>query len=181
MLTAYTLDVATLSGGLLIARLILGLAMAAHGAQKLFGWFGGYGLAGTAGFFETLGFRPGRLFASAAALAEFGSGLLMALGLLGPIGPALMISVMVVAMITAHAKNGFFAMSNGIELPLLYAAGALALAFTGPGAFSLDALLGLGFLSTPTIVVPVLGVAVAGALGSLAVRHPAATPAVAAD
>src|SRR5262245_34559552 len=107
--------------GILIGRVIFGLAMAAHGAQKLFGWFGGYGLDGTGAFLEGLGFRPGRFFAAAAGLGEFAAGLLTALGLFGPVGPALTILVMMVAMITVHASHGFFAMSNGIELPLLYA------------------------------------------------------------
>ena len=83
--------------GLLVLRLVLGLYMAAHGAQKLFGWFGGYGLTGTGEFMVQLGFRPGRLFAGVAASTEVASGLLVALGLLGPVGPALMISVMIVA------------------------------------------------------------------------------------
>ena len=87
---------------LLIARLAIGLGMAVHGAQKLFGWFGGYGLAGTGGFFDTMGFRPGRVFAFLAGAAEVGSGLLVALGLLGPIGPALMLSVMIVAAVSAQ-------------------------------------------------------------------------------
>src|ERR1700694_2114691 len=114
--------------GLLLIRLIFGLVMVAHGAQKLFGWFGGYGLAGTGGFFEALGFRPGRFFAATASLAEFLSGLLVALGVLGPVGPALMVSVMIVAAVSVHLKNGLFSMSNGIELPLLYGAAAAALA-----------------------------------------------------
>ena len=67
----------------------------------------------------------------------------MALGLFGPVGPALMLSVMIVAAVSVHLKNGLFAMSNGIELPLLYGAAAAALALTGPGQYSLDALLGL--------------------------------------
>src|SRR5437762_3853582 len=91
--------------GLLIARLVFGLMMAAHGAQKLFGWFGGHGLAGTAGFLEALGFRPGRAFATTASVSEFGSGLLVALGLFGPVGPALMLSVMIVAAVSVHLKN----------------------------------------------------------------------------
>src|SRR2546430_17119010 len=122
--------------GLRIARLVIGLLMAGHGAQKAFGWFGGYGLAGVSGFFETLGFRPGRLFAIAAAYAEIISGLLVVLGLLGPIGPALMLSVMIVAAVSVHWRQGVFATSNGVEVPLLYAAIAVALAFTGPGRFS---------------------------------------------
>src|SRR6185369_2020982 len=119
--------------GLLIARLIVGLLMAGHGAQKAFGWFGGYGLTGTGGFMESLGFRPGRLFAAAAAYSEVVSGLLIALGLLGPAGPALMLSVMIVAAVTVHWKQGLFVTSNGVEVPLLYATIAVALALTGPG------------------------------------------------
>src|SRR5258706_15566960 len=102
--------------GLLIARLVLGLAISAHGAQKLFGWFGGYGLNGTGGFLESIGFRPGRLFALAAGLAEFGGGVLTALGFLGPLGPALIILVMmVVALLTVKFPHGFFSPSNGNE------------------------------------------------------------------
>src|SRR5436189_2470332 len=104
-----------MSIGILILRLLAGLTLAAHGAQKLFGWFGGYGLAGTGGFFESLGFRPGRLFAAAASLSEITGGVLVALGLLGPIGPALMISTMLVAIATVHWGKGFFAAGNGIE------------------------------------------------------------------
>src|SRR5216117_3626238 len=95
-------DLQTLGIGLLFARVIIGLLMAAHGAQKLFGWFGGYGLSKTGEFFVGLGFRPGKTFAAAASLTEVSSGLLVAFGFLGPIGPALMISVMIVAMMTVH-------------------------------------------------------------------------------
>src|SRR6185436_14398725 len=95
-----------MDAGLLIVRLVFGLLMAAHGSQKLFGWFGGYGLAGTAGFFEQLGFRPGKLFAGAAAGTEIVAGLLVAAGLLGPLGPALIVSVMIVAAATVHWKGG---------------------------------------------------------------------------
>jgi putative oxidoreductase len=168
------LDVASLSGGLLIARMVLGLGLAAHGAQKLFGWFGGYGLAGTGGFFDSMGFRPGRLFAGAASLAELIGGLLLAIGLLGPIGPALVISPMLVAMLTVHRNNGFFATGDGIELPLLYATGALTLAFTGFGAFSLDALLGLSGLATPAVAALAVTVGVLGGLAALVLRQPVA-------
>jgi len=165
-------DLAAVSGGLLIARLVLGLAMAAHGAQKLLDWFGGYGLAATGGAFEGLGFRPGRLFAAAAGLGEIAGGLLVALGLLGPLGPALIISTMLVAIVTVHWGKGFFAATNGFELPLLYAAGALALAFTGFGAFSLDALLGLPELASPALGALTGIVGVLGGLAALAVRQP---------
>lgn len=155
---------------LLLARLVLGLLMAAHGAQKLFGWFGGYGLAGTSGFFETLGFRPGRLFATAASLGEVVSGLVVALGLFGPFGPALMLSIMIVAAVSVH-WHGVFAQSNGIEVPLLYATGAVALALSGFGRFSLDALLGLGLLHAPVIVGTALAAGVAGGVLNLSLRR----------
>jgi putative oxidoreductase len=158
--------------GILIARLVLGLSLSAHGAQKLFGWFGGHGLDGTGQSLESLGFRPGRLFALSAGLAEFGGGLLTALGLLGPVGPALIILTMIVAMISVHWGHGFFAMSNGIELPLLYLAGGLALATTGPGAYSLDAALGLRNLWSPHIVKVAISVALALAAITLAFRRP---------
>jgi putative oxidoreductase len=159
--------------GLLLARLVLGLLMAAHGSQKLFGWFGGHGISGTSGFFEALGFRPGRLFATTAASAEVTSGLLVASGLLGPIGPAVMVAVMIVAAGSVHWRNGLFAGSNGIEVPLLYATGAAALAFTGPGAFSLDRLLGLASVWAPYAAWGALVLAIAGGAVNLALRRPA--------
>jgi putative oxidoreductase len=164
-------DATAVSAGLLVGRLMLGLAMAAHGTQKLFGWFGGYGLAGTGGYFEQLGFRPGRAYAAAASSAEVAGGVLVALGLLGPVGPALILSVMVVAAITVHWSNGFFANSNGIEVPFLYAAGAVALALAGPGRLSLDAVLGLEWLSTPGIAVAALALGIIGAIGNLLTRQ----------
>lgn len=128
--------------GLLIMRLAIGLTLAAHGTQKLFGWFDGYGLDGTAQFMEELGFRPGRLHALIAGLAETG-GLLLAFGFLTPLGSVLITSVMVVAIMTVHWKNGFWLTGNGYEYSLLTGLAALSLAFMGPGAWSLDALLGL--------------------------------------
>jgi putative oxidoreductase len=162
----------SISVGLLIGRAVIGLLMAAHGAQKLFGWFGGYGLRGTGEFMTQLGFNPGRAFAMAAGFGEVLSGLLFALGLLGPVGPALMISVMIVAMITVHWANGIFAMKNGIELTLLYAVGALVFAFTGYGSLSLDALLGLPNTWPAPITLAVLGIGVAGGFANLALRRP---------
>jgi len=173
MLTT-AIDVTTAATGLLVARIVLGLLMTAHGSQKLFGWFGGHGLAATGGMFESLGFRPGKMFATVAAATEVASGILVVLGLLGPIGPALMISVMIVAGASVHLRNGLFAMSNGIEVPLLYATGAAALALTGPGAYSLDAALGLGNLSSPVVAGIALAVGILGGLGNLMVRRPAA-------
>lgn len=160
-----------LSSGMLILRLIVGLVMAAHGAQKLFGWFGGYGLTGTGEFMVQLGFRQGRLFATAAALSEAAGGLLVALGFLGPVGPALIISVMLVAAVTVHWKNGLFATANGIELPLLFGAAATAIALIGPGRYSLDAVFGITPVWTQTISWIAIGVGVLGAIGNLALRQ----------
>ena len=116
MKATYPADPVMLNLGLLIARLVIGLLMAAHGTQKLFGWFGGYGLNTTGEFFVQLGFQRGRAFATLASVAEVASGLLVALGFLGPVGPAMMISVMLVAAISVHLKNGLFAAKNGLGL-----------------------------------------------------------------
>ena len=159
--------------GLLLGRLVFGLLMAAHGAQKLFGWFGGYGLAGTSGFFETLGFRPGRFYAAAASGGEIVSGLLVALGFLGPIGPALMVSVMIVAAVSVHLKNGVFAQNGGIELTLLYGIASVVYALSGFGRFSLDALSGSTALGTPEIALAALLLGIVSGFVVLALRRPA--------
>jgi putative oxidoreductase len=172
LLESSTPVITELDTGLLIARLVFGLLMSAHGTQKLFGWFGGYGLAGTGGFFEQLGFRPGRVFAAIASTTELVGGLLIAFGFLGPVGPALVLSVMVVALVTVHWGKGIFAGTNGIEVPLLYATFAIMLALTGPGLFSLDALLGLEALWSPVFAAGALAIGVLGSIGNLAARRP---------
>src|ERR1700674_5784695 len=162
--------------GLLLIRLIFGLVMVAHGAQKLFGWFGGYGLAGTGGFFESLGFRPGRRFAAAAALSEFVGGWLFVLGFLGPVGPALILAVMLVASISVHWRNGLFAATNGVEVPLLYATAVVGVALIGFGTFSLDALLGYATIWTPALIGLALAVGVIGGIANLLLRKNPTTP-----
>jgi len=158
--------------GLLVLRLAVGLTMAAHGGQKLFGWFGGYGLAGTGGFMESLGFRPGRVHAGLAGAAELGGGLLIALGLLTPVGAALVIAVMVVAVGSVHLPKGFFVSDGGFEYNLMIVASSAALAFTGPGAYSLDAVDGLYASGWVAGIFTVLAGLVAGG-GALAARRPA--------
>jgi putative oxidoreductase len=167
-----------MDAGLLVARVTLGLAIGAHGAQKLFGWFGGYGLKGTGGVFESLGFRPGAIFALAAGLGEMGGGLLTAVGLLGPVGPALIILVMLVAIVSVHWPHGFFASANGIELPLMYLTAALAVAYAGFGEYSLDGLVGLSTRPEPKTTWIAIAVAVGLALASVARRRagPASAP-----
>jgi putative oxidoreductase len=129
--------------GLLIIRLAVGLTLAAHGAQKLFGWFGGGGLGGIAQMFEKVGLRPGRAFALIAGLAETCGGLLLAVGLITPAASAAILANMMVAAAVVHLRNGFFAHQGGWEYNLVLAASALGVAFAGPGAFSLDAVLGM--------------------------------------
>jgi putative oxidoreductase len=129
--------------GLFVIRLAVGLTVAAHGCQKLFGWFGGGGPAGTASMFESLGLRPGRPYALLAGLAEAAGGLLLALGFLTPLAVAAIIGVMLVAFALVHRRKGFFLQGGGYEYNLVLAGASLGLAFTGPGAFSLDAVLGL--------------------------------------
>lgn len=132
-----------MSIGLLILRLVVGLTVAAHGAQKLFGWFGGYGLAGTGQFLEQLGFRPGRVQAAQAGIAEFGGGILLTAGFLTPAAAAAVVAVMLVASVSVHIRSGFFAQNGGYEYTLVLGVAALALAFTGPGALSLDQAFGI--------------------------------------
>lgn len=167
----------SVSIGLLVLRIVFGLLMVGHGAQKLFGWFGGYGLTGTGEWFVSIGYNPGKMFAAAAGTSELLSGLLITLGFLGPIGPALMISVMLVAMITVHRANGVFAATNGIELPLLYIAVADALALLGFGHYSLDAKLGMSRLWTPTMIWVAVLVGLIGGIANVALRKaPPAAP-----
>jgi len=147
--------------GLLLLRLTVRLTIAAHGTQKLFGWFGGPGLDATGQFFAMLGFHPGRHHALVAGLAETGGGLLLALGLLTPVASALVFSVMLVAAVTVHIKKGFFAQNGGYEYTLVPDIAALTVAFTGPGSLSLDAPVGrhLGgtFWGMAALFVGVLG------------------------
>ncbi len=156
----------------LLARLLIGLGIFAHGAQKAFGWFGGRGLNGTGAHFGTLGFRPGVLFAGLAAFGETVGGLLTALGLAGPVGPAFIILVMIVASGSVHLPNGYFAARNGVELHCAYVAGALLLAYAGPGPWSLDAVFGLSEAFTETVSTVVLVIAIAIALLHLTFRRP---------
>jgi putative oxidoreductase len=148
---------------LLVLRLAVGLFLAAHGAQKLFGWFGGYGLKGTAGWIASLGLKPAGLWTLAAGLGEFAGGLLLALGLLTPLGAVAVTATMVMAIVLAHWPK-VFVTEGGIEYPFVLAVTAIAIAIAGPGAYSLDAVLGLA-LPTPIIlmaaVLAALGIAVA--------------------
>jgi putative oxidoreductase len=162
--------------GLLAARVVIGGSMASHGAQKAFGWFGGPGLQGTAKMMRGLGFQPEEPFAAASAYNEVTSGVLMMLGLLGPVGPALLVSQMTVAAMTVHAKNGYFAQNGGVEVPVIYSAAAIALAMSGPGKLSIDAAFGLDESIKAHHAALVLAAGAAGAAAVLAIRNVAPEP-----
>jgi putative oxidoreductase len=131
-----------MSYGLLLLRVVLGGIMAGHGAQKVFGWWGGPGMQGTAGMCENLAYRSPWLAACSLAFAELGGGLALVLGLLTPLGALAVTIVMLNAVYLIHWPKGFWVGNGGYEFNLLIAASAVALAATGPGRFSLDRAIG---------------------------------------
>ena len=151
---------------LLVLRLVTGLLLAGHGAQKLFGWFGGGGLNGTAGMMGHLGLRPAHFWAFMAAISEFGGGVLLALGLLSPLGSLGISAAMLMAIAKVHWPKGIWGSQGGIEFPLTNLVVALALALTGPGLYSLDTLLGL-VLPEPITLILGLVLVILGVLAAL--------------
>lgn len=138
-------------------RVLVGAALAAHGAQKLFGWFEGPGWAGIHGAMGHMRFRPAPLWALLAIAGELGGGVGFAAGFLSPLPALGMIGAMAVAALAVHWPNGFFAQKGGIELTFVYAAAAVAGAIAGPGSYSVDSAIGL---SLPE---PVTGIVAAAA------------------
>ena len=126
-------------------RIGAGITFAAHGSQKLFGWFGGYGLEGTAGWMESIGLAPGILMAGLAGGAEFFAGLLLIVGLLVRPAALVLAITMLVAIVTVHLENGFFMATNGFEYALVLLVISFTLAIRGAGSFSIDK----AFLSRP--------------------------------
>src|SRR5688500_13167407 len=133
--------------GLLIVRVVIGLLVVGHGAQKLFGWHRGYGLRGTGAYLAGLGYRPGVLFALIAGLSEFGGGALLALGLATPVAAVLVVAVMI-NVASGHTRslwNHEVDPAKGLggwEFLMVLGTVPTAVAFTGPGGFSLDDVLG---------------------------------------
>jgi putative oxidoreductase len=160
--------------GLLVLRLVLGSIFIGHGSQKLFGSFGGSGLKATTGWMEKMGFRPAWFWGLMAALTEFGGGVLVLFGFLGPLGSLGIIAAMLIAIVKVHWSKGFWSGKGGIEFPLMNLAAALALGLTGPGAFSVDAALGLR-LPEPAVLVAGLVLVVLGLFAALMsqAQHPA--------
>lgn len=138
--------------GALALRLTSGGLLTGHGAQKLFGSFGGYGLEGTGGWLESMGLRPGKVWAVAAGGSEFSGGLLSALGLLHPLGPVSSIAAMSMAWAKAHRGKPIWVTSGGAELPLTNIAIAAAMLVGGPGRLSLDRLLGIHVPKSMTLL-----------------------------
>jgi len=128
--------------GLLIVRLVVGLTLAGHGAQKLSVWSGGAGLTGTAAYIEKIGYRPGKLFGAALGVAETLGGLFLAVGFLTPLSAAALMSAMAGAALSSHVKNGFWNTKGGYEYTLTLGGVAAGSAFTGAASYSLDHLLG---------------------------------------
>ena len=153
--------------GLLVLRVVVGLLFVGHGAQKLFGAFGGGGLAGTAAFFESIGLRPGHLHARAAGAAELTAGALLVLGLLTPIAAAMIMGVMVVAIVTVHGSNGPWVTEKGYEYNLVLIATAFALAAVGPGQWSLDHALGVD--AGTSLALAALAAGILGGLAAVAI------------
>jgi putative oxidoreductase len=158
--------------GLLILRLAVGALVAGHGAQKLFGWFGGRGLKGTSDFLESLGLRPSRLWALLASGSEFGGGVLTLLGLLNPLGPISTIGAMSMATAKAHWGKPIWATKGGAELPVTNMTASLAIGLMGPGKFSLDRLLGLRPPRGPLLAVGLAMVAATVAVGVMRSSQP---------
>jgi putative oxidoreductase len=157
--------------GLLVLRLVVGVLFVGHGAQKLFGAFGGHGVDGTGDVFESLGLRPGRAMAVSAGLAEFVGGLLLAAGLVTPVAALVLTATMVTAIWTVHAAKGLWAANGGYEYNLTLIAAVFAITAIGPGAWSLDHVLGVAWAGADWAL-GALGLALVGSAATvLAGRH----------
>jgi putative oxidoreductase len=164
---------------LFVLRIVIGGLFAAHGAQKLFGSFGGHGIAGTGQFFEQLGLRPGERHARFAGVGELGGGLLLIVGFLTPLGAAAIIGTMTVAILTVHGAKGWQNTQGGYEYNVVLATAAFALAAAGPGAWSIDHALGVDWGAGWGFVA--LAAGILGGMGALisargAAREPVRAP-----
>jgi putative oxidoreductase len=157
-----------MSGGMLLLRIVVGTLFIGHGTRKLFGWFGGDGRQGTAELVGSLRYHPPKTVAILLGLAETVGGTLLLLGLLTPVGTALIVGVMVSAILVVHAPKGVWNTDGGLELPLVYIFASLAAALA-PGRFSLDHVLEIGW-NGRVAAVAALGVGIIVAVG-LAVRR----------
>jgi putative oxidoreductase len=158
--------------GLLVIRLAVGLIMAAHGAQKIFGWWGGTGMQGWTGAMVRMRIRPAAPWAWASALAELVGGLMVAIGFLNPLGSFALAGSMLVAIALVHWPKGFWTTKGGYEFNLLIVAAAATVAIAGPGAYSLDGVLGI-LLPEPVILIVGTFATIAGVGVAVGTRAPA--------
>ena len=158
-------------GGLLLLRVVVGVALFGHGTQKLFGWFGGHGRRGTGALFELLGYRPGELIAIIAGLSEAGGGALLAVGFLTPLAGAAVVGVMLNAA-SALRGRGPRVTNGGWEYPVVLATAGASIALVGPGSVSMDNVLGLEWSAACRLGAVALGVA--ASIATLLLRRPAA-------
>jgi putative oxidoreductase len=153
---------------LLLLRVIVGLLVAGHGSGKLFGWFMGPGLAGFTGWTDSMGLRPARFWAVLGGLAEYGGGMLLVLGLFGPLGSLGIAASMLTAIAKAHWPR-IWVTENGMELPLTNLAAAAVVGIAGPGVYSLDALLGTALPGS--VAIAALALTLAGVVAGLVVSR----------
>lgn len=163
----------TMNIALLVLRLVVGLTLAGHGAQKLFGWFGGPGIDRFRQGFEKQGLKPAWLWISLAIVGEVGGGVSVALGFLTPLGAAGIFGAMFMAMFKNHWKNGFWLQKGGYEYTLVLLAVSIALGLIGPGSYSLDALFGIGLPEALLFSVLAIAALLVDVIGILISRRPA--------
>ena len=149
-----------MSFGLLILRLVVGLLIAGHGSQKLFGWFGGSGFAKTVGMMKSQGFKAPRLWASLGSLGEFGGGLFFALGLLTPLAAIAIVASMLMVVVKFHWSKGLWGAKGGFEYPLVLLVVTLFVGLVGAGSYSIDALIGFALPLPVTLVFLLLAILV---------------------
>jgi putative oxidoreductase len=156
----------TMNIALLLLRLVVGLTLAGHGVQKLFGWFGGPGLTRLRQVFEKQGFKPVWPWIALAIVGEVGGGLSVALGFLTPLGAAGILGAMAMATFKSHWKNGFWLNKGGYEYALVLLIVSIAIGLIGPGAYALDTLFGInlpqallfGVLAVAALLVDAIGI-----------------------
>lgn len=160
---------------ILILRVVIGLLFIGHGAQKLFGWFGGSGPTGTANWLGSLGLNPSKLWAIVAGLGEFLGGLGLVLGLFTPLAAAAIIGAMLMAIIKVHWANGLWVTKGGFEYPLVNLVVAGYIALVGPGLYALDTYLNITYPMPMTFYVALIAT-VLGVLMGLFSSRPTSQP-----
>lgn len=138
--------------GLLIVRVVVGLLFMGHGLQKLAGWFGGYGLAGTGQWMESIGLRPGRRWAALAGTLETLGGLCFGLGVFSPLGTVFICAVMLMAIARVHWSKGLWVANGGSEYPLTTIAVTVGVALAGPGRYAFERQVGLSLPTVPVLI-----------------------------